>query len=88
RFAPRGAAWAASLAAALRPQLFGLGAAPLALAGLAPRGLFKEILESPLPSLLSTAIGSASAAVSSDLSAMRQALNRRDLELRGLYASS
>lgn len=88
RFAPRGAAWAASLAAALRPQLFGLGAAPLALAGLAPRGLFKEILESPLPSLLSTAIGSAAAAVSSDLSAMRQALHRRDLKLRGLYASS
>ena len=88
RFAPRGAAWAASLAAALRPQLFGLGAAPLALAGLAPRGLFKEILESPLPSLLSTAIGSAAAAVSSDLAAMRQALHRRDLKLRGLYASS
>ena len=47
-----------------------------------------SILESPLPSLLSTAIGSAAAAVSSDLSAMRQALHRRDLKLRGLYASS
>ena len=88
RFASRGAGWAASLAAAMRPQLFALGAAPLALAGLAPRSLFQQDLESPLPSLLSTAIGNAAIDVASDLLAMRQALNRRDLELRALYASS
>jgi hypothetical protein len=37
RTAPKGAAWAASLAIAMRPQLFALGAAPLALAGLEHR---------------------------------------------------
>jgi hypothetical protein len=48
RFAARGSAWAASLAAATRPHVFGLGAAPLALAGLAPRSLFKTEPERPL----------------------------------------
>lgn len=52
RMAPRGAAWAASLAAAMRPHLFGLGSAPMALAGVMPRALFRELHEEPLPVLL------------------------------------
>lgn len=59
RFAQRGSAWAASLAVAMRPHLFGFGAAPLALAGLAPRSLFKAEPERPLPALLTQAIGAA-----------------------------
>jgi hypothetical protein len=49
RFAARGSAWAASLAAAMRPQLFALGAAPLALAGLAPRGAVPRRTRKPPP---------------------------------------
>lgn len=56
RSAPRGAAWAASLATAMRPHLFGLGSAPLALAGVMPRVLFREFHEEPLPGLLRSAI--------------------------------
>ena len=56
RSAPRGAAWAASLAAAMRPHLFGLGSAPLALAGIMPRALFREFHEEPLPVLLRAGI--------------------------------
>ena len=88
RFAARGSAWAASLAAAMRPHLFSLGAAPLALAGLAPRSLFKAELERPLPSLLTEAIGAAAADVATDLAAMRSALALGEERLAGLYASS
>jgi len=88
RFAARGSAWAASLAAATRPHLFGLGAAPLALAGLAPRSLFKAEPERPLPALLAQAIGAAAADVAIDLTAVRTALALGDERLAGLYASS
>lgn len=88
RFAARGSAWAASLAAAMRPHLFGLGAAPLALAGLAPRDAFKAELERPLPALLTEAIGAAAADVATDLAAMRSALALGEERLAGLYASS
>lgn len=88
RFAARGSAWAASLAAAMRPHVFGLGAAPLALAGLAPRSLFKAELERPLPALLAEAIGTAAADVATDLAAVRSALALGDERLAGLYASS
>lgn len=88
RFAARGSAWAASLAAAMRPHVFGLGAAPLALAGLAPRSLFKAEPERPLPALLAEAIGTAAADVATDLAAMRSALSLGDERLAGLYASS
>lgn len=88
RFAARGSAWAASLAAAMRPHLFSLGAAPLALAGLAPRSLFKAELERPLPALLTEAIGAAAADVATDLAAMRSALALGEERLAGLYASS
>lgn len=88
RFAARGSAWAASLAAAMRPHLFSLGAAPLALAGLAPRALFKAEPESPLPALLGQVISSAAADVATDLAAVRTALVLGDERLAGLYASS
>ncbi len=88
RFAARGSAWAASLAAAMRPHLFGLGAAPLALAGLAPRSLFKAEPERSLPALLASAIGAAAADVATDLAAVRAALALGDERLAGLYASS
>lgn len=88
RFAARGSAWAASLAAAMRPHLFGLGAAPLALAGLAPRSLFKAELERPLPALLTEAIGAAATHVATDLAAMRSTLALGEERLAGLYASS
>ena len=88
RFAAPGSAWAASLAAAMRPQLFGLGAAPLALAGLAPRSLFRAEPESPFPTLLSQAIAAAAADVATDLAAVRTALALGDERLAALYASS
>ena len=88
RFAARGSAWAASLAGAMRPHLFSLGAAPLALAGLAPRSLFRAEPESPLPALLGRAITAAAADVATDLAAVRAALALGDERLAGLYASS
>ncbi|MDT0510115.1 hypothetical protein [Novosphingobium sp. MMS21-SN21R] len=88
RFAARGSAWAASLAAAMRPHLFSLGAAPLALAGLAPRSLFKAEPESPLPAVLTEAIGAAAGDVATDLAAVRTALALGHDRLAGLYASS
>nr|AAD03871.1 unknown [Novosphingobium aromaticivorans] len=88
RFAARGSAWAASLAAAMRPHVFGLGAAPLALAGLAPRSLFKADLERPLSALLTSAIDAAATDVATDLAAVRTALALGDERLAGLYASS
>jgi len=88
RFAARGSAWAASLAAATRPHLFSLGAAPLALAGLAPRSLFRAELERPLPALLAQAIGAAAGDVATDLAAVRSALALGHERLAGLYASS
>lgn len=88
RFAARGSAWAASLAAAMRPHLFGLGAAPLALAGLAPRSLFKAEPERSLTALLAQAIGAAAADVTTDLAAVRAVLALGEERLAGLYASS
>lgn len=88
RCAPRGSAWAASLAAAMRPHLFGLGAAPLALAGLAPRSLFRTEPESPLPALLASAIGVAASDVATDLAAVTSMVARGEECLAGLYASS
>ena len=88
RFAARGSAWAASLAAAMRPHVFSLGAAPLALAGLAPRAAFRAELESPLRSVLTKAIGTAADDLATDLAAVRAALALGDERLAGLYASS
>lgn len=89
RSAPRGAAWAASLAAAVRPHLFGLGSAPLALAGIMPRALFREFHEEPLPVLLRSALETASNKAEVDLRVMRDAVTLAGKQLAGrLYASS
>lgn len=89
RSAPRGAAWAASLATAMRPHLFGLGSAPLALAGVMPRVLFREFHEEPLPGLLRSAIQTAADKAAADLRMMREAVALADKQLAGrLYASS
>jgi hypothetical protein len=88
RSAPRGAAWAASLAAAMRPHLFGLGSAPMALAGVMPRALFRELHEEPLPVVLRAALQVASEKAEVDLRFLRRAVVRADEVLSGLYASS
>jgi hypothetical protein len=89
RMAPRGAAWAASLAAAMRPHLFGLGSAPLALAGIMPRALFRELHEEPLPVLLRSALQTATDKAAADLRLMREAVALADKLLSGrIYASS
>lgn len=88
RPAPRGAAWAASLAVALRPHLFGLGSAPLALAGIMPRALFRELQEEPLPALLRASLQVASENAVENLMAMHKAVLKGTDALSGLYASS
>lgn len=88
RFAGKGAAWAASLALAVRPQLFGLGEAPFALAGLAPRGLFREGFEEDRPALLGASLAAAAEDLSSDLARLHAAEQRTTRELDHLYASS
>ena len=88
RAAPKGAAWAASLAIAMCPQLFGLGAAPLALAGLAPRAAFRPEPEDPLPKTLQEAVATACGHLRTDLDAIRSGIARADECLSGLYVSS
>lgn len=88
RTAPRGAAWAASLAAAMRPHLFGLGSAPMALSGVMPRALFRERYEGPLPVVLRATLQVASEEAEADLRLLRRAVVRADDSLSGLYASS
>lgn len=73
RPAPRGAAWAAALAAAMRPQLFGLGAGPLAFAGLATRAAFREVLEESIEMSLTAALAQAAQGVRADLELCRHA---------------
>jgi hypothetical protein len=88
RAAPRGAAWAASLAAAIRPHLFAMGSAPLALCGLLPRRLFRELQEEPLQAALRAALDEASASATADLDRMRVALSRAQEAFSSLNASS
>ena len=88
RPAPKGAAWAAALAIAMRPQLFGLGAAPLALAGLAPRSAFRSEPEDPLPATLRESVTTACGHLRADLGAIRTGVALADVRLSGLYASS
>jgi hypothetical protein len=88
RPAPKGAAWAASLAVAMRPQLFSLGAAPLALAGLAPRAAFRAEPEAPLPRTLQEALATSCGHLRADLDAIRSGIALADRRLSGLYASS
>lgn len=88
RPAPRGAAWAASLAVAMRPHLFGLGSPPIALAGVLPCALFREIQEDPLPALLQSALGTACDHAADDLYTLHGALARGDAVLADRNASS
>ena len=88
RPAPRGAAWAASLAVAMRQQLFGLGAAPLALAGLMPRSVFRSEPEEPVVALLRAAAGSAALWAEQDLDVLHKGLEHGLERLSGRYASS
>ena len=88
RPAPKGAAWAASLAIAMRPQLFALGTAPLALAGLAPRSAFRAEPEAPLPRSLQLAVTTACGHLRTDLEAIRSGIALAEERLSGLYASS
>jgi len=88
RPAPRGAAWAASLAVAMRPQLFALGAAPLALAGLMPRSVFRPDPEDPIPALLGAATANAARCVHQDLQELHIRLEHGQERLVGRYASS
>ena len=88
RPAPKGAAWAASLAIAMRPQLFSLGGAPLALAGLSPRGAFRPEPEDPIPAILREAVATAVTKTRTDLDDLRSGIALADERLSGLYASS
>ena len=88
RPAPKGAAWAASLAIAMRPQLFSLGGAPLALAGLSPRGAFRPEPEDPIPAILREAVATAATKTRTDLEDLRSGIALADERLSGLYASS
>lgn len=88
RPAPRGAAWAASLAVAMRPQLFGLGAAPLALAGLCPRSVFRARPEYPISALLHAAMATAARWGQEDLESLHRELEHGQERLSGRYASS
>jgi hypothetical protein len=88
RPALKGAAWAASLAVAMRPQLFALGAAPLALAGLAPRAVFRPEPEDPVPAILRETLAAAVATLRADLDQARRGLELAEERLSGLYASS
>ena len=88
RPAPRGAAWAASLAVAIRPQVFGLGTAPLALAGLLPRSVFRAEPEYPIATLLRAAAGSAAHSAGQDLEYLHLGLGHGLERLSGRYASS
>lgn len=88
RFAPRGTAWAASLAAAVRPHVFGLGTAPVAFAGLAPREVFRESRERSSQVILAETLDQAARAVADDLMAVHGILRMAAERLAGLYASS
>ena len=88
RAAPRGAAWAASLAIAARPQLFALGAAPLALAGITPREMFRPEPEREARVILDEAIAAATARVATDLDAAYHGVALGQARLAGRYASS
>ncbi len=72
---PRGGAWAVSLGVSLRPQLFSLGAAPLALAGLVPREAFQGLRERAIPAILAEALLTGAAAVRTDIIGARAAMD-------------
>ena len=65
----------------MRPQLFALGAAPLAFAGIMPREAFQAIRERPVPAILADALHNAAAAVRTDIIAARTALDLGEARL-------
>lgn len=83
-----GAAWAASLAVAMRPHLFSLGRAPIALPGLTPRALFRSFLEDDPQMILEAALYQAAQDCRSDLQYARRGLATGNEVLAHLYASS
>lgn len=85
---PRGGAWAVSLGVALRPQLFALGAAPLALAGLVPRAVFQGLRERAIPAILAEALLAGAAAVRTDIIGSRAAVDLGKARLAGANRSS
>ncbi len=84
----RGGAWAAALAVSLRPQLFALGAAPLALAGVAPREAFSSFRERSIPTILAEALRTGAAAVRTDIIGARAAVDLGQARLAGANRSS
>ena len=88
RPAGRGGAWAAALAVAVRPQLFALGPAPLALAGLLPREAFQSLRERAIPTILAEALHTGATAVRTDIIAARAATDLGKARLAGTNRSS
>lgn len=62
-----GAAWAASLALAMRPHLFGMGGAAYIFAGLAPRTLFRALREAPVAEIARQSLVASIAGAAADL---------------------
>jgi len=87
RPARRGAAWAASLAVALRPHLFGLGKSPAFLAGTMPRMLFRDQAEEPVGQMLRHALDHASSQARSDLMSLHGFISSGGQLLERLSAS-
>lgn len=85
---PRGGAWAASLAAAMRPQLFAVGAAPLAFAGLLPREAFQSLRERAIPTILAEALLTGAAAARTDIIAAHAAVDLGKARLGKVNRSS
>lgn len=88
RPAARGAAWAASLAVAMRPHLFSLGEAPFALTGLAPRAAFRSLREHPIPIIITESLAASVRMARVDLDACRIALEVGTERLGQRYSSS
>lgn len=86
--APRGDAWALSLVIAARPQLFALGVAPLALAGVARRELFRPRRERASVTILDEALDEALAWLTADVAFAAQAAARAKAVSARFNASS
>lgn len=72
----------------MRPQLFGLGEAPFALAGVAVRGLFREGSEEDHPALLSASLAAGASGLAEDLAHLHRAEQQGEQALGHLNASS
>jgi DNA-binding transcriptional ArsR family regulator len=84
----RAGAWAASLAAAMRPQLFALGAAPLAFAGLLPREAFQSLRERAIPTILAEVLLTGAAGARTDIVAAHAAVDLGKARLEDFNRSS